>query len=71
MENVGLEKEAFKYFKYPDFISPNSGLIQIRKYAEVNVSVDLLNLLSDIQKLTKAVKDELFGLLVDDFRYFD
>lgn len=37
LENIGLKDEAyFKYFNYPDFVTPFSGLIQIKKYAEVN-----------------------------------
>jgi len=72
LENVGLKIEPyFKYFNYPDFVTPYSGLIQIRKYAEQNGSIDLLNRFSDIQKLTKAVKDELYRLLVKDFKYFE
>lgn len=71
LENVGLKCEAyFKYFSYPDFVTPYSGLIQIKKYAEENGSIDLLNKFSDIQKLTSAVKKELYRLLVDEFDYF-
>ncbi len=70
-ENVGLQDEAyFKYFSYLDFVTPNSGLIQIKKFAEVNECVDLLNQLSIIQKLTVAVKKELYRLLVKEFKYF-
>jgi len=72
LENVGLKNEPyFKYFDYPDFVTPYSGLTQIKKYAEQNASVDLLNKFSDIQKLTKGVKDELYRLLVKEFKYFD
>ncbi|HWB24262.1 MAG TPA: hypothetical protein VG738_02230 [Chitinophagaceae bacterium] len=72
LEYVGLQNEAyFKYFHYPDFVTQNSGLIQIKKYAEQNVCNDLLNRFSDISKITKSVKDELFKLLVEDFNYFE
>lgn len=40
------------------------------KDAEENGSIDLLNKFSDIQKLTVAVKKELYRLLVDEFDYF-
>ncbi len=71
LENVGLKGEAyFKYFSYPDFVTPHSGLIQIKKYAEENGSIDLLNKFTDIQKLTSAVKKELYRILVDEFDYF-
>ena len=72
LEYVGLNNEAyFKYFNYPDFVTPNSGLIQIKKFAEQNTCTDLLNKFTDIQKLTSAVKKELYRLLVDEFEYFD
>ncbi len=72
VEYVGLNNEAyFKYFSYPDFATPNSGLIQIKKYAEQNTCVDLLNKCSDIQKLTSAVKKALYRLLVTEFDYFE
>jgi len=72
LENVGLKNEPyFKYFDYPDFVTPYSGLIQIKKYAEQNASIDLLDKFVDIQRLTKVVKDELYRLLVKEFKYFD
>ncbi len=72
IEHVGLKQEAyFKYFSYPDFVTPNSGLIQIKKYAEVNSCTDLLNKFTDIQKLTSEVKKELYKLLVEEFGYFE
>ncbi|MGI8634982.1 MAG: hypothetical protein ACR2KZ_06230 [Segetibacter sp.] len=71
-ENVGLKNEPyFKCFNYPDFVSPHSGLKQIKKYAEQNMAVDLLNRLIEITKLTKSVKEELYRLLVKEFKYFD
>lgn len=36
-DNVGLHEEAyFKYFYYPDFVRKDSGLIQIKKIADIN-----------------------------------
>ena len=61
----------FKYFNYPDFLTPYSGLIQIKKYAELQADVELLNRFSEITKLTKAVKQQLYKLLVEDFTYLD
>lgn len=70
--NQGLHTEPyFKYFNYPDFLTPNSGLIQIKKFAEIHADVELLNRFSDISKLSKAVKQQLYKLLVEDFKYFE
>ena len=70
--NVGLHNEPyFKYFSYLDFLTPYSGLIQIRKYAENDGLEDLLTLFSEIQSLTKQVRDEMYRLLVDEFNYFE
>ena len=70
--NCGLHAEPyFKYFNYPDFLTPYSGLIQIKKYAELQADVDLLNRFTEISKLTKAVKQQLYKLLVADFKYFE
>jgi hypothetical protein len=69
--NVGLQDEPyFKYFDYADFLTPNSGLIQIRKYAENNMDVDLLNLFETISKCSKAIKQTMYKLLVEEFKYF-
>lgn len=72
LQNIGLKNEPyFKYFDYPDFVTPHSGLIQIKKYAEQNGETDLLSRFSEIQKLIKVVKEELHRLLVLEFKYFD
>ncbi len=72
LQNVGLQNEAyFKYFDYPDFVTKNSGLVQIKKYAEVNECADLLEKIAFIQTITKKVKNEIYEMLVDDFRYFN
>lgn len=68
----GLQDEPyFKYFNYPDFLTPYSGLIQIKKYAEIKAEADLLNRFAEISKLAKAVKQKLYKILVDDFKYFE
>jgi hypothetical protein len=72
LTNVGLHNEPyFKYFDYPDFLSPHSGLIQVRKYAENEGKADLLDLFAEISALTKQVKEEIYRLLVNDFKYFE
>lgn len=72
LEDVGLKDEAyFRYFAYPDFLTPHSGLIQIRKYAEVNADAELLERFKAISKLSKAVKEEIYRLLVEEFGYFE
>jgi hypothetical protein len=72
IKNVGLQDEAyFKYFSYPDFLTPNSGLIQIRKFAELKGKEDLLEITEKITNKSKEVKEEIYKLLVDEFKYFE
>ena len=72
LENIGLHDEPyFKYFDYPDFVTKNSGLIQIKKYAEVNQCKDLIEKLVEINTLTKNVKEAIYEMLVVDFKYFE
>ncbi|MDI9358641.1 MAG: hypothetical protein QM528_06815 [Phycisphaerales bacterium] len=69
---VGLQDEPyFKYFNYPDFLTNYSGLIQIQKYATIHGKANLLNLFQEIETITKQVHDELYNILVDDFKYFN
>jgi hypothetical protein len=70
--SVGLHDEPyFKYFDYKDFVTPYSGLIQIRKYAELHNKEDLLNLFDKIAAKAKEVRDEIYRLLTKEFGYFD
>ena len=70
--NCGLHTEPyFKYFSYPDFLTPYSGLIQIKKYAGLQADAELLSRFASISKLTKAVKQQLYTLLIEDFKYFE
>ena len=72
IKNCGLEDEAyFKYFDYPDFITPYSGLIQIRKYAEKNGKTDIIERFDKIKIITKKVKESIYDLLVNEFKYFE
>ena len=72
IRNVGLNDEAyFKYFEYPDFLTPNSGIIQIKKYAVINHKEDLHSLALEINEKVKEVKEEIYSLLVNDFKYFE
>jgi hypothetical protein len=72
LENVGLHNEPyFKYFSYPDFLTPHSGLIQIKKYAESEGLHDLISRFDEVSALTKKVREELWRLLVVEFKYFE
>jgi hypothetical protein len=70
--NVGLQDEPyFKYFDYKDFVTPHSGLIQIKKYAELKNVEDLGKLFEQISQKTKEVREEIYRLLVEEFKYFE
>jgi len=72
VENVGLDEEPyFKYFDAPDFITPHSGWIQIKRFADVNGCTDLIAILEKVSTLKKKVLEELFRLLVSEGRYFE
>lgn len=72
LRSVGLQDEPyFKYFDYKDFVTPHSGLIQIRKYAENKNAEDLLESFEKISAKTKEVREEIYRLLVDEFGYFE
>ncbi|MCU0472973.1 MAG: hypothetical protein MUC93_06355 [Bacteroidales bacterium] len=71
LSDVGLKDEPyFRYFNYPDFLTPNSGLIQIRRYADINNKSDLQQRFEIINEKTKIVREEIFRLLVEEFKYF-
>lgn len=72
LQRVGLKEEAyFKHFTYDDFLTPDSGLIQIRKYAELRGKEDLIDHFEVINQKTKEVKEEIYRLLVEDYNYFN
>jgi hypothetical protein len=70
--DVGLQDEPyFKYFDYADFLTPHSGLVQIRKFAENQTDTKLGEKLALITKLSEEVKNEIFRLLVEVIGYFE
>ena len=72
LTHIGLHDEPyFKYFDYPDFLTANSGMIQIRKYCEQEGLVDMMEHFKKVSVLTKNVKEELRRMLVEDFKYFE
>lgn len=72
LHHVGLQDEPyFKYFDYADFLTPYSGLIQIKKYAETHMAEDILIIFKEITEKTKAVREEIYRMLVEDFKYFE
>lgn len=72
LEHVGLKEEAyFRYFGYPDFLTPYSGLVQLRKYTEIAALADMAERFERIASLTKQVRDQLQRMLVEDFNYFN
>lgn len=71
LEHVGLQEEAyFRYFSYPDFVTKDSGLVQIKRYADLHECADLLERIAAITSKTKEVKEELYIMLTRDFQYF-
>ena len=65
------DEPYFKYFDYTPFLTPHSGLIQIRKYAELKSCDDLNDLFGKISEKSKEVKEEIYRLLVEEFKYFE
>jgi hypothetical protein len=71
LQNTGLKSEAyFRYFSYPDFLTPWSGLIQIRKYAEIHNLPGLLEQFSDISRFARKVREEMYRILIGEAKYF-
>jgi len=71
--SIGLHDEPyFKYFDLQGFCRVHTtGLIQIRKYAELHYAEDLLNLFDKIAAKTKEVREEIYRLLTQEFAYFE
>jgi hypothetical protein len=64
------DEPYFRYFSYPDFLTPYSCLIQIRKCAEIHNLEDLQEQFPQISALTKKVREELYRMLVEEAKYF-
>lgn len=47
------------------------GRSQIRKYSEVNNDLNLMHRLDEISSITKDVKERIYHLLVNEFKYFE
>lgn len=72
ISNIGLKEEPyFKYFDYEDFITPNSGLIQLKTYATINGDSVLENMLIKLSKLSIEIKYKIKETLVNEYKYFD
>ncbi len=71
LKKVGLQDEPyFKYFDYDDFLTPNSGLIQIKKFADLHGKSDLIQHFEIVSARTKEAREEIYRLLVGEFNYF-
>jgi hypothetical protein len=69
--DVGLGNEYyFKFFNYVDFLTPHSGLIQIKTFADKNDKKDLLEKINRINETTKDVRNAIYNFLVDKVKYF-
>ena len=69
---VGLKDEPyFQYFDYEDFVTLFSGLVQIKKYAEIHNSFDLIEMFEETTTLSNTVLEEIYKVLTVDFQYFD
>jgi hypothetical protein len=67
-----LKNEAyFKYFSYEPFLTSFSGIVQIKKYAQEHMNVELLNRLDEIDVMKSAVKEKIYELLTSQFKYFE
>ena len=72
LSDVGLKEEPyFNYFEHKDFLTPYSGLVQIRKYAQLSGLEDLEKLFGEIGELTKKVKAQISNLLINEYGYFE
>lgn len=72
LTDVGLKDEPyFKYFDYPDFLTQNSGLIQLKRYADINNDIELMQRLNTISSQSKDVKEKIYQMLIEDFKYFE
>lgn len=72
LKHVGLQDEPyFKYFNYADFLTPYSGLVQLRKYNELHPSPELGSKIEAVWEASKTVRQRIYEMLVQDFGYFE
>ena len=71
IQHAGLQNEPyFKFFSYADFLTKDSGLIQLKKYAGQETLTDMLQHFDVVTKLTKEVKVAMSDFLINDCKYF-
>lgn len=72
LRDVGLDDEPyFRYFSYKSYLTPHSGLIQLRKYGEQQGIAVLNEGFTRIKADAAAVREELYRFLVEECRYFE
>jgi hypothetical protein len=72
LRDVGLDDEPyFRYFSYKSYLTPHSGLIQLRKYGEQQGIAALNEGFAQIKADAAAVREELYRFLVEECRYFE
>jgi len=72
LRDVGLDDEPyFRYFSYKSYLTPHSGLIQLRKYGEQQGIAALNEGFVRIKADAAAVREELYRFLVEECRYFE
>ncbi|MGS2716684.1 hypothetical protein ACVBE9_00790 [Eionea flava] len=72
IEDVGLDSEPyFEFFRYKDFLGPNSGLIQLRKYSQLNGDTKLSTHLEDLDSLGRNIKSNISEIIVKKHCYFE
>lgn len=69
---VGLDEVPyFKYFDYDYLLTSHSGLIQLRKCADIHQDAALLVQLEEVASTTRSVRDKLYKLLVMESACFE
>jgi hypothetical protein len=72
LRDVGLDDETyFRYFSYKSYLTPHSGLVQLRKYGEMQGIASLNEGFVQIKAGAAAVREELYRFLVEECRYFE
>ncbi len=72
LRDVGLDDEPyFRYFSYKSYLTPHSGLVQLRKYGEQQGIAALNEGFERIKADTAVVREELYRFLVEECRYFE